>query len=37
MMWKVMYRYWRRRWALHTRMRDFERNGMRCTLGWRRW
>lgn len=35
-MWKVIYRYWCRRRALYARMRDFERNGMRCTLGWRR-
>ncbi len=35
-MWKLICRYWHARWALHARMRDFERSGMRCTLGWRR-
>lgn len=35
-MWKMMYRYWCRRSELRSRMRDFERNGMHCTLGWRK-
>lgn len=35
-MWKMICRYWRKRWELRARMRDYERNGMRCTLGWRR-
>lgn len=32
-MWKAITRYWYRRLSLKRRMRDFERNGMHCTLG----
>lgn len=33
---KYILRYWRRKWLLRCRMRDFERNGMHCTLGMRK-